>query len=119
MCLIEKYFAFASINLDREEKIKGERDAIFAIGMLLEPKRTLSLLKQIELEESVSDEEKRAIKKDKMKLNEYGKVESDPEIRKLIKLHNERNDNKMYQGRQNVSIETLNDMIEKEKNANE
>lgn len=114
MCLTERFFAYASINLDEIEEAKKNRDLILSMGMILEPKATRAILRQIELEEELSDEDRKAIEEEKTKLGAEGIIKSDPEVQNLIRQYKKKGENSYYMGRQKVPVESLSDMIERE-----
>lgn len=114
ICIIEKAFAFASIDEDAKEKIKSEKNMVFSLGWILEPKRTKAILDHIELEESLTEEDKELIRLEKTKVGPSGRVESDPEIQQRIREHKKHR----ARGRRSMrAIETLQDLSEDNGNA--
>lgn len=89
MTLIEKLFAYENLALDRVEKDKEVQNIILSIGMLIKPENASEVIKRIEIEEQLTEEQKEAIRKHatrKMRdLTSDGKVKSDPIPQAIIR----------------------------------
>ena len=106
MHVIEKHFAWSSIVLDRKETAKIRRDEIISIGMLCNPEVTGQYLRHLELEEEMTDEDKKYVEEEKVReMTETGAVKSDPVVQKMIRMKNEMDKTQQ-------PIETLSDIVD-------
>jgi len=105
MHIIEKHFALANVAFDRREDSKIRRDEIISSGMLANPEVTKQYLNHLELEEELTEEDKKQIEEQKIrKMTDADAVKSDPVVQKMIRSKNE------IIGQQSA-IESLTDMV--------